>query len=256
MCNPNRPPLYRQSGASLLELMVGITIGLLVVVVALGTVMSVHLSKLGTTQASDLSQQLHQAVRVISQSIRNAGARELLTLPATGKVQFSDQLTGIGGQARVMVMGSEGGAMPDTLTVAQEARSGVVRGCSGGAELPGTLSLTSTFALVGTNLQCTDTANPSQATVLATSILDFQLRYMVMQGNGQVQWLDAATVTSQTPAAWPSVKAVELCLHMVGTQKGGNSSGTLLGCKGQTVARNGQIHHVLRTTVAVRTANL
>ena len=78
MHSPQPLPLRTsQRGATLLELMVGITIGLLTVAVALGALM-VSRGVSGTvSEASQLQQQASYAFRVIGQQLRQAGSRQL-----------------------------------------------------------------------------------------------------------------------------------------------------------------------------------
>ena len=65
---------FTQSGVTLIELMVGIAIGLMVVAVAMGALM-VSRSVSGTvSDASDIQQQAAYAMRVIGAQVRQAGS--------------------------------------------------------------------------------------------------------------------------------------------------------------------------------------
>ena len=76
--SPNPQAAFsRQRGATLLELMVGITIGLLTVTVALGALMISRGVSGTVSEASQLQQQASYAFRVIGQQLRQAGGRQL-----------------------------------------------------------------------------------------------------------------------------------------------------------------------------------
>ena len=66
-----------QSGATLIELMVGITIGLLTVAVATGALMVSRTVSGTVTDASQLQQQASYAFRVLGQQLRQAGSMRL-----------------------------------------------------------------------------------------------------------------------------------------------------------------------------------
>lgn len=76
-------PPHAQKGATLIELMVGIAIGLLVVAVAMGALM-VSRGVSGTvSDASAIQQQAAYAMRVIGQQTRQAGSLRLNLNPGT-----------------------------------------------------------------------------------------------------------------------------------------------------------------------------
>jgi Tfp pilus assembly protein PilW len=99
-----------QAGGSLIETMVGITIGLLVVLAAVGSLM---VTRQGTTTVSDsyrLASAGNAAMRLIASSVRQAGAVELVQTNAGEPVSFGNmQMRGaaVGDQ---LVFGTEGGA--------------------------------------------------------------------------------------------------------------------------------------------------
>jgi len=71
------PSLWVQRGVSLMELMVGIVIGLLVVAVAMGALMISRQVGGTVSDASDIQQQAAYAMRTIGQQVRQAGVVRL-----------------------------------------------------------------------------------------------------------------------------------------------------------------------------------
>lgn len=67
----------RQRGISLIEILVGLTIGLLIVGVALGAVQISRQLAGTTSEASKLQQQASHVLRIVGNQVRQAGALQL-----------------------------------------------------------------------------------------------------------------------------------------------------------------------------------
>ena len=74
-CQPPSPRL--QQGLSMIELLVGLTIGLMTIAVAIGTLMISRQVSGSVSEASQLQQQAAQAFRSIAQQARQAGSLRL-----------------------------------------------------------------------------------------------------------------------------------------------------------------------------------
>ena len=88
------PRHQRQHGVTLIELMVGITIGLLTIAVAMGALM-VSRGVSGTvTDASQMQQQASHAFRVLGQQLRQAGSMQLdlAVNKAAGEAIFAEDM--------------------------------------------------------------------------------------------------------------------------------------------------------------------
>lgn len=237
--NPARQPL-RQHGFTLVELLVGITIGLLTIAVALGAIVASRGVSGTVSDASQLQQQAAYAFRVMSKQLRQAGSLRLNLAPqkpdagavidavepvafetkATGSDSttfdpFVDTLSGIdtptGSQYKLTV-----GYRNYTETVTSGTAS-LLRDCLGG-QTADTL-IQSRFVLNTTTneLQC---AGLGAAQPIIQNVANFQVRYMVQTdpapfGNPQIQY---RTATQVGAGNWASVFGVEVCLVVYGTE--------------------------------------
>lgn len=224
-------PLNRQVGASLIELMVGLTIGLLVVLAATGSLL---VTRQGTTTVSDsyrLTTAGNNAMRLIASTIRQAGAIELVQAAPGDKVIFSllpqRGATPAGDQ---LVFGTDGGAAgTDTLTVSYEHRNAnVTRDCLGND--PGVVPerIDNLFSVNNVELRCvgnlglagTVIGGGAQALVGdntnvngEVAVEDFQVWYWVQNPADPTR---SQRVTADAIAAgnWGSVQTVEVCLQL------------------------------------------
>ena len=76
--------LPRQRGVSLIELLIGLVIGLLVVVAAMGSLVYTRASSLLIGDSTRLQQEAATAFRIIGGVARQAGARHLEDAPGAG----------------------------------------------------------------------------------------------------------------------------------------------------------------------------
>jgi len=127
---PQSPNRSSQRGVSLVELLVGLTIGLLAIMVAIGTLI---LSRGVAGSVSDMSQLQQQgsfALRVIGTQLRQAGSVDLQPSPTgvPGSFQYDTALPpGFNGGSTV-IQGTDGNSMaPDTLSVGNLPSSTLVQ---------------------------------------------------------------------------------------------------------------------------------
>ncbi len=159
-------------GFSIIELMIGMTIGLLIT----GALGFIYVNNRQTFNVQDRSARVQESGRFalenIGRSLRQAGN---INMAATGNKRYCNC---------VPIDGTNGVAnAPDTTTVQYEAGEdelvgGVwgARDCTGGFAAAGTL-LTNTFSLTGTNFQCNGSVGGTQT--LVSDVADFQVVYGV-----------------------------------------------------------------------------
>lgn len=250
----------RQHGASLIELMVGITIGLLVVIAAIGTIVLTRTSGATVADSSLMISQGNNAMRLISWQLRPAGAIELAPLnngvaAVEQQFMFSNQFDGVNG-AGFVLQGTEGGAAADSITIAQENRgAAVTRDCLGAASPGGVNRVQAAFSVVGTNLLCAGSGNPNTPQPVAENVEDLQVFYWVQTGAGATatqQRMNAIQVGAAT--AWNNIVAVDVCLQLRGEQAGHAivAGSTFVNCQGTNTVRDGRLHQVFRSTFRLR----
>ena len=243
----NKAP-HAQRGVTLLELMVGIAIGLLVVAVAMGAMM-VSRGVTGTvSDASGIQQQGAYAMRLFGQQLRQAGslrlnrnpgtvvaaelylapvAFETKAGPATSLYSFdatkSEQIISGTAAPVTLVVGYRRYTEPTFISATDVSPS---RNCLGGpADSSNHERLESTFWVSSKNeLRCAGNPNPALASPptdtdgqpVLQNVANFQVRYLVQNntaGNPTLSQVDASGVTN-----WAQVQAVEVCLVLYGAE--------------------------------------
>lgn len=265
-----------QNGVGLIELMVGLTVGILVVLAALLNFGSVNTSSLVVSEASRLEQQVNVTMDAIAQQIKQAGAMNLVSsLPGSTqleKVEFENlaALNGADlGTRKVIVRGSDGaGGAPDTLTIAYSVPSGgggIAQNCagdnaidypptpsSGGAPAATSRQVVSTLAVTGGSLTC-GMAGIAGVTPqpLATNVVNFQVRYLVNTG-------DRATTRTATQVGanwtdWAGIDGVEICLHLTSdSRQAAVAAPQFTDCLGNAINADGRLHRVARNIFRLR----
>lgn len=229
---------HRQAGVTLIELMVGIAIGLLVVAVSMGALM-VSRGVSGTvSDASGIQQQGAYVMRVIGSQLRQAGSLFLNPNPTNVAADFASSAP-VAFETKAPAVGSGNTFDPATDTLS--APSGALRisfrrykesvhtaatdqtvgaNCVGGPSDSSTPPNTdqrieSIFELNGSNLRCQ--GNGGLAQPIAQNVADFQVRYLVQDNtvavNPTIQYVAAAAVTD-----WSRVQAVEVCIVLYGNE--------------------------------------
>jgi len=262
-----------QHGVSLIELMVGITIGLLVVVAALGTLSFTQVSSTTANDAVRLQQKATSAFRTMGFQARQAGGIEIVAHPTAMGVTFSESWTGVGG-TRAAVGGVDGGpGVPDTLQLSYED-NGITRDCLG--NLPVATAgdrVDTTFSVVGGRLQCTDSNGVVQ--VLIDGVEDFQVTYGSkyfltsskpavvgpigtpfqprQAASAQFQEFNTAALALATPnpLGIPLGLSVTVCLQLRGDVQTDAPPVAIQGCSGM-VPGDGFVRRVYRNTVGLR----
>ena len=289
----NKAP-HAQRGVTLIELMVGIAIGLLVVAVAMGALM-VSRGVTGTvSDASGIQQQGAYAMRLFGQQLRQAGSLRLNRNPGTvvaaelylAPVAFETKATSatplysfdatkpeqiISGTAApvTLVVGYRRYTEPTFISATDVSPS---RNCLGGpADSSNHERLESTFWVSSKNeLRCAGNPNPALASPptdtdgqpVLQNVANFQVRYLVQNntaGNPTLSQVDASGVTN-----WAKVQAVEVCLVLYGAEAmdlpaGSNYTdcdGTAVDMSTLTGARARRMHVPFRNVFQLRSQGL
>ena len=274
----------RQRGISLLELMVGMAIGLVVIAVAMvGLIASRSLS--GTvSDVSLLQQQASYIFRVIGQQVRPAGSLYLnLQQPgasssqsvATTPVAFETTAAADGGGNSYTPKTDSLSGTDSQLTVGyrrfkeavftHSTAQTLARNCLGGPAVSASdQKCVNVFATSGSDLRCTGNATTQP---IAGNVANFQLRYLQVSGQNtgspKIQYVDA----SAAQADWSRITGVEVCLVLYGnevidmptTPATGVGSSTYLDCDGSEInmtslpaPRTKRMHMVFRNTYQLR----
>lgn len=256
MCNLEsscpRARRSRQRGVGLIELLVGMTVGLLVIAAAIGTLMISRGTSSSISDISRLQQQGSFALRVIGVQLRQTGSVEPGLDGQTRLFAFGAAVPTYGA-TNAAVSGSDGvNSGSDTLSVATMASQGLPttqrRDCVGRAVAAGT-RMQAQFRIDGAELKCS-AGGTSQA--LIENVADFQVWYRVATGAG-TRIMSATDV--ETASQWGSVTAVEVCLDLKGDEPTPDPGSTYLDCNGTRSARDGRVHLVFRNVFDLRTQN-
>lgn len=244
---PGRP----QEGASLVELLVGITVGLLVILVGIGTLVVSRATSATVSDISQLQQQGSYAMRVIGLQLRQGGSLELTPLPGNSTYTLSDF-------AGTTVSGIEGGPLTtDKLVIGNQASLTLDAGkkdCLGDGPKSGAdqTVIMSTFAVnANQELTCVGVGNGS-AQPLISNVADFQVVYRVNTGTSAAPVLARLKADAMTPAHWKRVTAIEVCLDLQGTETTPDGGTTYLDCKGAHPPRGNRVHLVYRNVFSLR----
>lgn len=240
-----------QQGFNLIELMIGITISLFIVLAAMTALVNSSSTGKTVNDASQLQQQGSVVLRIIGQQIRQASAINLETI-AGGDVFLSQAYKGFGGGGNA-IQGVNGGTT-DTLSTSYHGTADSLDCLGNQSNIAegeaGEFRVDSTFAVNGTNLECTG-STAAGAQVIAEGVDDFQVRYAVKAGTN-IQYVD-------NTANWASVSAVEVCLDLRNTSVVSaldNPAGTYINCKGVVTPLAGRLHKVFRNTFLLRNQDL
>lgn len=223
---------HRQSGLSLIELLIGITIGLLVVVAAIGSLVYTRVSSTTVGDSSRLQQDAATAFRVIGHQVRQAGARRIQAVSGSTNVEFNPSFSGLSTASFVVIRGTNG-TNTDTFTVTFDIEPAIAASdCLGIPAANTATSVISAFSLVNGELRCTGLTNTGP---IIQGAEDLEVWYGVRTGT-RLQYQAA-------PAANESIETLMVCLRLAGEQTG-NPGAAVVGCNGENIAADGRIRRV------------
>lgn len=262
----------RQRGVGLIELMVGIALGLMTVAVAIGALM-VSRGVTGTvSDASQLQQQAAHAFRIIGQQLRQAGSAQLdmavgkddslgfaaedpVGFLTTGYAAKTDIVNGIQAPTAAEYKLTTGFRNYFEQNTAGVTATTLFRDCLGqGGEVARPMVI-SAFQLTGDELVCDSAASVSPQPIIR-NVADFQVNYLVQTpGAGAPtvrRFTDAASVTN-----WAQVYAVEVCLELVGEERIDiPTAERFTNCSNAQTPFAGRMHLVFRNTYQIRSQGL
>lgn len=271
-----------QHGATLIELMVGITIGLLTITVAMGALM-VSRGVSGTvSDASQLQQQSAYAFRVIGLQLRQAGSLYLNLAPQKAAGEVIDISDPVGLEAKIdgfdpavntLIGIDDPSASEYKLSVGYRnykeplhtsaTSQSMQRNCLG--ETNSDTLIQSRFTLDKT-LHVLRCAGSGAAQPFAENIANFEVRYLLQDtmttpGNPQIRYASASDVGVN----WNRVQGVEVCLVLFGTESIEMPAGSsYTDCDGSTAInmttltgkRAKRMHMVFRNVYQLRSQGL
>lgn len=252
----------------MIELLVGLTIGLMTIAVAIGTLMISRQVSGAVSEASQLQQQAAQAFRTIGQQARQAGSLRLnlayakdssatvdLADPvafevATGVTSVSDRRAPSATKEQLALAYQN---YTENLVGSNTAQS-QFRDCLGQAG--GESVIRSSFWLekaAGASngeLMCQGSTGTPQPVI--ENVADFRVRFLEQAGSFGSPTMRYRTADTLAATDWPHVHAIEVCLEMEGNENLPASTAQYLNCANQSVARGNRLRMVLRNTYQIR----
>lgn len=264
-----------QRGFSMVELMVGLTIGLLIVLAAIGSLVFTQATSAVVDDGARLQQKADAIFRNIGYHVAQAGAVDLVpasfaTEPA--KAVFSGNYLGFNTSPVDSIYnlhGTEGASnAPDTLGVSYEKAfdpsnpsnntKTVSRDCLGNQPTGAQANVDNKFYVnTATNdLMCLGTAADTPAQSIADGVEDFQVMYGVqtgLPGAENYRYFDASAVVD-----WTNIQSVQVCIQVIGDSNGNLkiSTLTLKGCRGQTLTNDNHLRRIFKRTFSARNSLL
>jgi len=258
-------PGHRQRGLSLIELLIGIAIGLLVMLAAVGSLVYTRVSSTAVGDSSRLQQDASTAFRIIGHHIRQGGARRIEAVATGTNVEFNGAFFGFGNAAvgSIVVTGADGAAdAPDTLQISNDRGSpapvapavdpwpNMNRDCLGAPSLLAN-NVTNTFSVVAGNLFCVGSGAAAGAN-LVQGVEDLQVWFGARNTiNDQLIYQ-----ASPVPALNQQIETVMVCLRLAG-EGTGNPGVNSIGClPGQNIANDGRIRRVFFRVFNIRNVGI
>jgi type IV pilus assembly protein PilW len=251
-----------ERGASLIELMVALTLGLMVVLTGLMVLINARITSTAVVDTNRLQVKAESLMRLLGTHLSQAGAVELAD-GGGGLVSFSSEFTGYplgtSGGSFIAVHGVDGGtAASDTLRVSYED-DGSTLDCQGNRTATPKGSGDSridhefTHSAAG-ELLCRG-ANGTATVALAHGIEDFQVTYTLRTVTGGTASFRRLTANQLTAVTWPAVTAVTICLRVAGELSNLAAGAATPGCRdGESVPADGRARRVIQRTFALRNA--
>lgn len=257
-----------QIGATLIELMIGVVIGLLVIIAAIGSLSFTKITAVTVSESTQLQQKADAIFRNMGFHIAQAGSIEITpSLGDTAMVKFSSSYLGYKptttgatatGTAKIIYnihgvngTGTATSTTPDTLRVSYQ-NNGSSRDCLGNS--PTGTGVDNEFSVSNQELMCLGATNAASQSI-ASGVEDFQILYGINTGT-QFRYYQANEMLGPdfTPN-WNQVQSVSICLQLIGDSQGNPQPGvTFTGCRNQSIASDGRLREIYRRTFSLRNA--
>lgn len=264
-----RPSIFfRQRGVSLIELLIGLVIGLLVVVAAMGSLVYTRTASLLIGDSTSLQQEAATAFRTIGSVARQTGARHLEDAPGAGRVVFNPRYAGYGVRPDtrhpLSIRGTDGASnKPDTLEIRRDTGVWEAEGIDclgeatnkgsspkGAAESDETNEITNAFSVVADRLRCDGSGPTKGAYGVVSGVEDFQVWYGLQEGS-VLRYVTATALNGVTPSPWDRVVALRVCLRLVGESRNQPGADTI-GCLGETIENDGRLRRAFSRVFHLR----
>lgn len=205
-----------QRGLGLLEILIGLAIGLLVVAAALGTLASVRSSATTSNESTRMQEQADAVFRLLGHHLRQT--RSIGLFPRTGGTVRFSPLVDIQGQ-EVTALASANGAQgaSDTLTIAYHSDATMLSSDCNGDPAPASakaeflVPVVNSFSFRNNELVCQGSVRAGQFGLLQ-GVENFEVMFLQRTG------AESEYVT--VPVDWSSVVAVSVCFQMVSAAAG------------------------------------
>ena len=268
-----KPIRTSQRGATLLELLVGITIGLLTVAVAVGALVVSRGISGTVSEASQLQQQASFAFRVIGQQLRQAGSRQLdpETAPDVhAKVYEPIKNVPVDFSGVTPVSGKDNPGTGEyaleinyqnirEFTVLEptdgeyQIRNCLQKKAEDSAKNPDPM-IVSKFKHNATDATLVCAGGSGAAQPIIQNVKDFTIQYLTQATDGDAsaaptyQYVNATTAG----ASWLKVYAVQVCLELEGAETIDTAGAKYKKCDGTEVDRGNKLRMVFRNTYHIR----
>lgn len=286
----------RQRGVTLIELMVGLSIGLLVVAVAMGALLVSRGISGSVSDASGIQQQGAYILRVVGQQLRQTGSLYLNPDPVGGA--NTDVLSAVAFEIKADAVGT-GNSFEQESTLAGASNTVttgfrrypdnvfMVAGTEAAASTPATFGtdylarncvgapgnsstdqrVESIFTFDSTNNQLTCGGNSTAAQPIAQNVAQFEVTYMVQTTGGAgttVQYTKGSAMPAAADPTWRRVQGVQVCLVLYGSEPINMPAGSsYTDCGGNSVdmstltgLRKNRMHLLFRNTYQLRSQGL
>lgn len=224
----------RQRGLSLVELLVGLFLGLLIIGVAMGALMASRAVSATVSDASQLQQQASHLFRVMGRQIRQAGSLRLLLAShkkateaidvadpvafEAGALDFNpthDTIQGLDAPGRSQYKLAVGYSNYTQPLHTSAIETSLQRNCLGQTNSDSLILSRFVLDASKNTLRCAG-APSAGAQPLARNVANFQVRYLIQAPGGaaRIQYVNAAAVGQD----WPRVVGAEVCLVLFGNE--------------------------------------
>lgn len=246
----------RQRGVSLLELLIGITIGLLVTVAAVGSLVFTRVAATTVSDAVRLQQDAAVAMRMIGRQLKQVGAFPLDNAAAggVGRVQFFTNYSGIANQGW-SIQGTNGARDSFTTAFSVSNDAGALATDCFGQQTPAPqTAVTSTFQVTADSVfRCRGTIGDFQPVL--NNVENLQIWYAVPVGANK-RYFRADQISNNTGITpnWTEVQGVQVCLQLVGTTTGNPTAAdpNVLDCNGNVMVSDGRVRRAFRQVFNLR----
>lgn len=243
-----RPAAGRlECGATLIEMMTGLVVGLLVTMTGLAMLALLQVNASIQSDAFVLQQRGDLALQAIGAQLRQAGAIELQPAGQADAVRFSNAYS------TAAVSGDDG--TTDSLQVSHQYSQGA-RDCLGNEPDPEETgaSVNSRFSVQSGQLRCMGSDAKAGNQVIADRVEDFQVRYGMRIASAvgpQFREEDAKSIGTR----WSEVGVVRVCLQLAGDLR--RRVATLpeqVDCQGRVLPTDGHLRRVVHASFSLRNA--